>query len=56
MFKRVHSMDSSSLSQTSGRSQELTHVTSAQIQAAREIGDKFGINEREVSQVHILGV
>ena len=40
--------------QTSGRSQELTPVTSAQIQSARENGDRFKINERDVSQVSLV--
>ena len=34
-----------------GRSQEITSITSAQIQSATESGDRFKINDRELSQV-----
>ena len=34
-----------------GRSQEITSITSSQIQSATEAGDRFKINDRELSQV-----
>ena len=37
-----------------GRSHEITPVTSAQIQFATEVGDKFRIDDRELSQVIIM--
>ena len=55
-FPISHPFFSISLSlQGGGKSQELTAITSAQIQNATENGDKFKMNDRDISQVtHIM--